>query len=410
MAAMAPDALNQPLPRAGDPAAGECLRRSLTFWPLLFYGLGVIVGAGIYVAIGVVISRAGGGAPLSFLLAGLIAGLTGLCYAELASRFPHAGGAAIYVERGFCSVRAGQLLGALMTVALAVSAASIARGAVNYLEMLLPVATPVLITALIIVFTAVATWGVRESVGLAAAIGAMEIGGLALTVAVALLDTTTFDVAGLLPTTLRAWHGVAAGGFIAFFAFIGFETLANLAEEAKDARRTVPRGMLSAIAASMVLYIAVATVAVLGYRSEPNPLVAVFAGRGAMAFAVLGFLAVANGVLIHIVMLARLFYGMARSGQLPAVLGTVHPRTRTPVRATILVGTIVLATALLVPFERLLVLADGLTLAAFALVDVALWRVHRQEPATAGVFAIPHWIPPLAALSAVGLILAELVG
>jgi APA family basic amino acid/polyamine antiporter len=135
---MAPDALSEHRPSAADPVAPTGLRRSLTFWPLLFYGLGVIVGAGIYVAIGTVIARAGGAAPLSFLLAGLIAALTGLCYAELASRFPDAGGAAIYVKQGFRSSRAGQLVGALMTVALAVSAASIARGAIAYLAVLLP--------------------------------------------------------------------------------------------------------------------------------------------------------------------------------------------------------------------------------------------------------------------------------
>jgi APA family basic amino acid/polyamine antiporter len=267
-----------------------------------------------------------------------------------------------------------------------------------------------LIGILVVGFTALAVWGVRESVGLAAAIGAMEIGGLMVAIVVGLLDAAAFDVSGLVPTGLGAWRGVAGGGFIAFFAFIGFETLANLAEEAKNARHTVPRGMLSAIAASMVLYVAVATVAVLGYRSDANPLVAVFAGQGAAWFAVVGFLAVANGVLVHIVMLARLFYGMARNGQLPAALGTVHPRTRTPARATVLVGAIVLAAALLVPFERLLVLADALTLAAFALVDVALWRVKRQEPEAAGVFTVPRWVPPLAALSAIGLILAELAG
>ena len=201
---MAPDALSRPQWGVDRPAAPAGLRRSLTFWPMVLYGLGVIVGAGIYVAVGTVIARAGGGAPLSFLLAGLIAGLTGLCYAELASRFPDAGGAAIYVQRGFDSDRAGQLVGLLMTVALAVSAASIARGAVSYLAMLLPIHPTVLIVMLIIGFTGVAAWGVRESVGLAAAIGALEIGGLVTAIAVGLLDATTFDTAGLWPAHLSS--------------------------------------------------------------------------------------------------------------------------------------------------------------------------------------------------------------
>ena len=115
-------------------AAG--LKRALTFWPLLFYGLGVIVGAGIYVATGAVIHRAGEAAPISFLLAGMAAGLTGLCYAELAARFPEAAGAASYVKHGLSSDWLGLLVGAATTLAVAVAAASIAHGAVLYLSEL----------------------------------------------------------------------------------------------------------------------------------------------------------------------------------------------------------------------------------------------------------------------------------
>ena len=151
------------------------LRRVLTLWPLVFYGLSVIVGAGIYVAIGAVIRRAGAAAPLSFLLAGIAAGLTGLCYAELAGRFPEASGGVAYVRHGFRSDRLAQLTGAAMTMAVAIAAASIARGAVHYLAVLFPFSTPVLTVALVAGFTAIATLGVRESVGLAAAMGVVEI-------------------------------------------------------------------------------------------------------------------------------------------------------------------------------------------------------------------------------------------
>ena len=133
------------------------------------------------------------------------------------------------------------------------------------------------------------------------------------------------------------------------------------------------------------------------------------AGAAGSAVAAVGFLAVANGVLVQIVMLARLFYGMARNGQLPAGLARVHPRTRTPALATALAGAIVLATAALLPFDRLLVLANALTLAVFALVDLALWRLQRSAPAPRGAFAVPSWVPLLAAATAVGLMLAELL-
>ena len=301
------------------------LRRVLTFWPLVFYGLGVIVGAGIYVAIGAVIRRAGEAAPLSFLLAGIAAGMTGLCYAELAGRYPEASGAVAYVRHAFGSDLLARLTGFAMTVAVAVAAASIARGAVHYIVVLLPLPVPLLTMGLVAGFTWIAALGVRESVGIAATMGIIEIAGLIAATVAGLLAAPELHVSGMLPRDLAGWQGTVAGAFIAFFAFIGFETLANLAEEVKDPQRTVPRGILSALAASMVLYVSVASAAVLADSTAGNPLLGLFEGMNASVFAAVGSIAVANGVLVQIVMLARLFYGMANNGQIPAILGRVHP-------------------------------------------------------------------------------------
>jgi amino acid transporter len=136
----------------------------LTLWPLVFYGLEVIVGAGIYVAIGAVMDRAGEAAPLSFLIAGLAAA-TGLCYAELAGRFPEASGAVSYVRHGFGSDRLALLTGALMALSVAVGAASIARGAVHYLVILLPLPEAVLIAVQVVGFAAIAIFGFGRASG-----------------------------------------------------------------------------------------------------------------------------------------------------------------------------------------------------------------------------------------------------
>lgn len=385
------------------------LRRVLSLWQLLFYGLGVIVGAGIYVAIGAVIERAGTAAPISFLLAGSAAALTGLCYAELATRFPEASGAVAYVRHGFGSDRLALLTGLAVTVAVAVAAASIARGAAHYLTVLVPAAAPLLISALVVGFTAVAAWGVRQSVGLAAALGAIEIAGLVAATVAGLLAAPEYHFSNMVPADLAGWRGAVAGAFIAFFAFIGFETLANLAEEVTDPNRTLPRGIIGAIAASIVLYVAVSMAVVLADSSGAEPLLGLFEGAGATSFAAIGAIAVANGVLVELVMLARLFYGMARNGQLPGVLGSVHPRTHTPVPATLLAGAIVLATALLIPFEHLLALANAVTLAVFGLVDLALWRVQRAPTNRSRRAMIPRWVPPIAAALSFALLLTETV-
>lgn len=387
---------------------GPQLRRTLTLGPLVLYGLGVIVGAGIYVAIGAVIDRAGTAAPLSFLVAGLVAAATGLCYAELAGRFPEAAGAAAYVRHGFGSERLALATGLALAAAIVVAAASIAAGAVHYLGLLLPLPAWLLITLVVVLFTVVASVGVRESVYLAAGVGALELLGPVAATISGLSSAPSIDVMAMLPADRAGWAGMTAGAFIAFFAFIGFESLANMGEEVRDPHHTLPRGIIGAIAASLVLYLAVSVTAVAGGR-EPAPLAALFGGPGASAFAVVGTLAVANGVLVQIMVLARLFFGVAKRGQLPAVLARVDARTRTPLAATVLAGGLVLAMALFLPFERLLALANVITLVIFALVDVALWRVQRHSSAGAGRFAMPHWLPPVAAILALGLVAAELV-
>ncbi len=394
-----------------DSLAPPTLRRVLTLWPLIFYGLGIIVGAGIYVAIGAVMARAGDSAPVSFLLAGVAAALTGLCYAELGSRFPEASGGVSYVRHGFGSDRLANATGIAITVAVAVAAASIARGTAHYLGVLVPLPEPVLIAGVIVLFTGVALAGVQSSVCIAATMGCIEIAGLIVATAMGLISASDFHMPDLLPVTIDGWKLTLSGAFIAFFAFIGFETLANLAEEVKEPRRTLPLGILSAVAASVLLYFAVALAVVVSGASGEQPLLALFSGTGAAMFAVVGTIAVANGVLVQIVMLARLFYGMARTGNLPAVLARVHPRTQTPAPATLLAGGIVLVTALAVPFEKLLVLTNAMTLGIFTLVALALWRVKRRREKVADtIFTVPIWVPPCAAVVCVLLILSEYWG
>lgn len=348
------------------------LRRSLTLWPLLLYGLAVIVGAGIFVAIASVISRVGPAAPLSFLFAGITAGLTGLCYAELSSRFPEAAGAVAFIKEGFGSDRAAQVTGVALTLAVAVAAASIASGAVHYLSIFIRLPPAALIALLVIAFTLLAIAGVRESTMFAAAIGTVEILGLIIAAWTGFLAAPSVDVMAMLPSSLAAWEGVVAGAFIAFFAFIGFESLVNMAEETKDPRRTVPYAIIGAILVSTLLYVVVAASLVFAGRGGASPLLDLFQGPYATLFAAIGALAVANGVLVEIMMLARLFYGMAQRRQLPAVFGRVHPRTRTLIEATVLAGSIVLVTALLMPFEHLLALANALTLGIFTAVEIVL--------------------------------------
>src|SRR5690606_17430566 len=154
------------------------LRRVLGTPLLVFYGLGVIIGAGIYVLVGTVIGAAGAAAPWAFVLAGVLAGLTGLSYAELAVRFPEAAGAAAYVKEAFGSDRLSQLTGLAVAAVVVVSTASIARGSIGYVQVFLPLPGSAIAGGIVLLFTAVACLGVRESVGMAATMTVIEVGGL----------------------------------------------------------------------------------------------------------------------------------------------------------------------------------------------------------------------------------------
>jgi amino acid transporter len=393
------------------------LRRVLGTPLLVFYGLGVIIGAGIYVLVGSVVAAAGHAAPWSFVLAGVLAGLTGLCYAELAVRFPEAAGAAAYVKEAFGSDRLSQLTGLAVAAVVVVSTASIARGSVGYITVFLSWPEAVIAGGLVLLFTAIACLGVRESVGLAAAMTAVEIGGLLLVVAAGgpALRALPERIGELMPALdPGALAGVAVGAFLAFFAFIGFENLANMAEEARRPERSLPRAILISLALSTLLYALVTTVIILAVPHEqlaassaPLLLVAEEAAWfSSDLFAAIALIAVANGVLIELVMLARLLYGMTRRGWLPSWLGAVHPRLRTPVPATLCGGAAVFVLTVAVPFLHLVALTSTITLLVFALVNLALWRLHRRQPRGVG-FRVPRFIPPLAVLANLTLVVAQ---
>jgi basic amino acid/polyamine antiporter, APA family len=397
--------------------AAPLLRRVLGTPLLVFYGLGVIIGAGIYVLVSSVVGAAGAAAPWSFILAGVLAGLTGLSYAELAVRFPEAAGAAAYVKEAFGSDRLSQLVGIAVAAVVILSTASIARGSIGYFQVFAPWSDAFIAGGLVLLFTAIACLGVRESVGLAAAMTLIEIGGLLLVIVAGwpALQLLPERIGELMPAAdPAALAGVAAGAFLAFFAFIGFENLANMAEEAAAPERSLPRSILISLGLSTLLYVAVAAVTILALpideivaSSAPLLLVAARAQWfSSDLFAAIALIAVANGVLIELVMLARLLYGMARRGWLPRGLGSVSRRSRTPILATLAAGGAVFVLTVALPFGSLVAVTSTITLVVFTAVNVALWQLQRRQPRVVG-FRTPRFVPPLAAIASVALAIAQ---
>ena len=406
----------------GDGAAPRrpaTLRRMLGLWLLVLYGLGSIIGAGIYVLVGAVAAVAGHGGPVSFILAGVLAGLTGLSYAELAARFPEAAGAAVYVKEAFGSDMLSRLIGFLVVAVGVFLAASLARGAVGYINRFADVAELPTALALIVGFTLIACLGVAQSIKFAALLTLIEIAGLAIVIAAGtpyLANLPEF-LPLMAPAGLAAWGGIASGAFLAFFAFLGFEDIVNMAEETTEASRTVPRAIIITILLTALIYGAVALVAVAAVPMERlagsrAPLELITEGTAWVppgTLSVIALVAVPNGILITLVMLSRILYGMARRGWVPAGLGHVNAVTRTPLRTTFLAGGVVLAFTAGFEFIGLVTLTSAVNLLVFTVVNLALWKLHRSPPPAALTLHVPRWCPPLAAACSIGLLVVQFV-
>lgn len=387
-----------PPPASPSPA----LKRRLGLVLLVLYGVGITVGAGIYVLIGTVAGHAGVHAPLAFVLAAVVMAFTVGSYAELATRYPVSAGEAAYLREAYGSRLASTATGLLTVVIGLVSAAAVALGSAGYLHALVPAPRPLLVVAVVLVLGAVAAWGILQSVVVASLFTLVEVGGLVVII-MAGADLPFLSVLATLPPADPAvLSGIAAASLLAFFAFIGFEDLANIAEEAKDPHRTLPLAMVLTLVIATVLYVLVAAVAVSAVppaelAASEAPLSLVFQRLAGTSPATIGLIAVVatlNTVLAQMTMVARVVYGMARLGDLPAVLGRVHGATGTPLVATAAVVAAVIVLALSVTLERLAVATSIATLVVFALVNLALIRLKmRGITSAARHVTVPFWVP-----------------
>ncbi len=403
-----------------SPGTDAGLSRSLGLTLITLYGLGNILGAGIYVLIGEVVGAAGMGAPMAFIMAAIVAALSAFTYGELAARFPVSAGEAVYVHEAFDLHWLSMTVGLLIAAAGMVSAATLARGFAGYFQVLVDLPDALLIVSVVVALGFIAAWGIKSSVRIAATLTIIEAGGLVMIVAVAggNLDTVPENLPRMLllegDSTLS---GLVLGAFLAFFAFIGFEDMVNVAEEVEHPERNLPLGILIALCVSTVIYLLVVLAALTSVPMEKlagskAPLALVYqhaTGGSPVVISSIGLLAVVNGALVQIIMAARIFYGMSVNGWLPRVLRTVNPRTRTPVIATVVVVVIVVTLALWFPLVGLASTTSFLVLTVFGVVNLTLVALKRRQPEAAGVMPCPLWVPVAGATASFGLLVAQIL-
>jgi amino acid transporter len=396
------------------------LKRSLSLLPATLYGLGVTVGAGIYVLIGAAAARAGMLAPAAFMLAAVLMAFSAASFAELAGRLPVAAGEAAYVREAFRSERLALAVGLLVVGVSIAAAAAIGVGSAGYVAVFLALPEGVLITLVVVAMGAIAAWGINESVGFAGIMTVIEVGGLVALVLAGVVSEP--GVVARLPEALppvgdtAALAGIAGTALLAVFAFLGFESLANVAEEVREPKRTLPRAILLTLLIATVLYVLVAWVALVSVPTDElaqskAPLALVFerlTGASPHTMSAIAVVATLNGIIVQIIMAARVLYGLARQGSLPARLGAVNAKTRTPLLATLLTTGVVLLLALFLPLQHLADITARLTLVVLALVNLALIRIKIRDVTRPSGFVAPTWMPWAGLLTCLALLVLDL--
>lgn len=375
----------------------DTLKRRIGPGLLTAYGVGVMVGAGIYVLVGAVAHEAGIWAPLAFLMAGAIAAPTALSYSEFSTRIPEAAGEAAYVGTGLNSQALAILVGLAIVLAGTLSAGAVLRGGVGYLVNTIDIDTTLAIVVLGAALIGVAMIGVLESLALVAVFTVIELVGLALVVWAGMTapPVTTFS-APMMPTI---WSGVGIGAVLAFFAFIGFEDIVNMAEEVDNPSTSLPRAILFSLTITTLIYVAVAYAAVRvvpvdALAESTSPLALVWqAARGgdAQFLSAIAVFAALNGVLAQIVMASRVLFGLGRRSSSLAVFHKTHARLGTPILATSLVGLGVVFTAMVARVATLAELTSTVLLSVFVLVNLALILQKRRVPEAP--FRVPMLVP-----------------
>src|SRR5271156_791175 len=412
------------------------LRKDLSWWHLCVFGVSVVIGAGIFT---------GPAIWVSFLIAAITCGLAALCYAEFASMLPVAGSAYTFSYATFGEFVAWTI-GWNLVLELAIGGAVVAKGWSSYLQTVLGLASgtvnvgPLTLDwgALVIVglVATLAALGTKLSSQFSMVVTAIKVAVVVLVIVVGAFYIKTANYSPFIPPpeagnagggvdqsllslltgahgSHYGWYGVLAGASIVFFAFIGFDIVATMAEETKNPQRDVPKGILASLGIVTILYVAVSVVlsGMVSYTqlktvpgSPPGNLATAFTANGVLwASKIISIGALAGLTTVVMVLMlgqCRVLFAMARDGLLPRALAKTGARG-TPVRITVLVAVVVAATASVFPITKLEEMVNVGTLFAFVLVSAGVIVLRRTRPDLPRGFRTP-WVPvlPIASIAA----------
>ncbi|MFB6142999.1 MAG: APC family permease [Halorientalis sp.] len=397
------------------------LRRSVGLLEASVYGVGLILGAGIYAVLGEAVAETGDSIVLSFVLAAAVAAFTGLSYAELASRYPKGEGEYLYAWAAFGNKRLSEVTALFRVLTGVIAGAAVALAFGRYLAAFVPLAVVPVALGLLVAASAVNFWGIEASARVNLLFTAIEVAGLLFVIVVGVGTWGSVAVTDLP----HGPSGVLSATFLLFFAYVGFESLVNIAEEMEAPSRTIPRAIGVSILVSTVVYVLVGLSAlglvdaqVLG--ASPAPLATVAeAAWGSEAYTALSAIALfatANTVLIVLVSTSRIVYGVSKAeyNSFPAVFARIHPTRQTPWVAVVLVGAVTVPFVLLGDLGLVAELANLALLVVFVVVNLSLVKLRYtgekvegyRAPVNVGRFPVTAAV---GLLSSAGLILFYLL-
>jgi basic amino acid/polyamine antiporter, APA family len=384
------------------------LRRELGHLEVTLSGIGIILGAGIYVLIGQAAGLAGNAIWLAFCFSAIMALLTGLSYAELSSMFPKAGAEYDYVTNAFNS-RLAFVIGWLVFLSGILAAVTVALGFAGYFTVL--TGFPRLISALglLVVLTGLLAYGVKETARVAVLSTIIEVSGLVIIIAIGIPYFGSVDYLELP----QGFSGLFAAAALIFFAFQGFESMVKFSEETKKPETTIPNALILALITSVILYILVAlsVVSVLGWQQLAGSLApfsdvvdTALGPDAAVIIAIVALFATANTALMSLYASSRILYGMAGSSLLASRLAWVHPARRTPWTA---IGVCGVLSVLLVFAGDIAFIANvtNFTLfITFIAINAAVIVLRYRYPKSPRPFRIPGSIGRLPLLPVAGMV------
>jgi len=391
------------------------LKRRVSLFGVTVYGVGNVLGAGIYALIGEVVGITGNLSWLAFVLASITGALTGLSYAELSSMYPKSAAEFVYTEEAFKIRILSFLLGWIIIFSGILSAATVALGFANYLAALIGIPsiilTVIFAAILIVILSLVNFIGIKASTWTNILFTFIEAAGLILII---IIGIPHFGSVNYLELPIGSSFTVVFSAVaLIFFAYIGFEDIANIAEEVKNPTKNLPKAIIYSIIITTVLYCltAISIVSILHYSKiadSPAPLNAVttvvLGPIGGIIMSFIALFATANTVLIMMIVTSRMMYGMARDKALPEGLSKISPKYRTPALAVLITMILTMVPLFLGDISIVANATVFGVLITFFLVNLSLIALRRKRPDLERPFKLkPNvgWMPIIALLGCI---------